>query len=285
MKILTIDLEEWFHIQFRGIPDEHFGKKFTQRLPKIIFPLLDLLELREIRATFLCVGWIAEFYPEIIFEIHRRGHEIGSHTFHHRLISEMKPEDFRTDLKKSCDSLSQITGEKTTVFRAPAFSLTEDTKWAIDILIEEGIETDLSIFPAKRDYGGYPEINTKMNMHEPFLIESSKGTLTEFPMTTMNFLGKRFPVSGGGYFRLYPVSLIRKSIGQKEYAMVYLHPRDFDPFQPIVHGLSKARHFKSYYGLQHTFEKLRILTKEFDFISIKQANQIIQNRSLKCLTL
>jgi peptidoglycan-N-acetylglucosamine deacetylase len=271
MNILTFDIEEWFHIQFDEISAYHKTKSFEKRLPVVLHQILNRLDIIDTKATFLCLGWVGEVYPELIREIHKRGHEIGSHTNDHKLVHSQKPEEFRKDLRQSIETLTDLTGSSITTFRAPAFSINNHTDWAYEVLIEEGIEIDLSLFPSKRDFGG----NTEHIIEGPQVLKTKSGNLKELPINFSTFLGKKLIYSGGGYFRLTPYNLTKKFMKSSDYTMCYFHARDFDPGQPILDGLSQTRKFKSYYGLKSAWGKFENLTNDFTFLSVKQASEFI----------
>jgi predicted deacetylase len=165
--------------------------------------MLRLLDRYEVRATFFVLGWVANRFPQLIKEIHREGHEIASHGYWHRLVYQQTPDDFRSDLRRSREVLEQLTGTAVVAYRAPSFSITERSRWALQILVEEGFTIDSSIFPVRHDRYGIP--GAERHIHE---IHTSAGTLWEFPPSVTRIAGCNVPV-GGGYFRLYPWHLTR----------------------------------------------------------------------------
>jgi len=272
MKILTFDIEEWFHIldnnKTRTISD---WNNFDSRIRIGMNLIYDILKKTEKSATFFVVGWMAEKYPEIIRGISDRGYEIASHTHLHQLAYEQDRKTFYNDVEKSIKTLEDCTGKKVTSFRAPGFSITENNKWAFEVLYELGITKDSSVFPAGRAHGGLPSYNTAI----PSIIDYNGIKLKEFPINTQTILGKPFIFSGGGYFRLLPYKIIEKWTLQSNYVMTYFHPRDFDNEQPIVPGLSLPRRFKSYVGIKNCKPKLERWLNDFDFIDLNQADQLI----------
>jgi polysaccharide deacetylase family protein (PEP-CTERM system associated) len=239
-----------------------------------------LYECSDQKATFFCLGWIAKKYPEIIKKIIANGHEIGTHSFAHQLVYEQKPKEFEKDLQLSIDILEDISGTKIKSYRSPGFSITHNTKWAFEILLNCGISIDCSIFPANRAHGGFQE-KTKST---PFIIKTQSGKLLEFPMNTRSILGISFVFSGGGYFRLLPYNLIKQMMTTSEYVMTYFHPRDFDAEQPLIDDLSLKRKFKSYYGLKGSSKKLKKLLNDFDFITLSTAKENINWNNAYSLT-
>jgi polysaccharide deacetylase family protein (PEP-CTERM system associated) len=272
MKILTFDIEEWFHIldnnKTRTISD---WNNFDSRIRIGMNLIYDILDGIEKSATFFVVGWMAEKYPEIIREISDRGFEIGSHTHLHQLAYQQDRQTFYNDVEKSIKTLEDCIGKKVTSFRAPGFSITENNKWAFEVLHELGITKDSSVFPAGRAHGGLPSYGTAI----PSIIEYNGLNLKEFPINTHTILGKPFIFSGGGYFRLLPYEIIKKFTLQSTYVMTYFHPRDFDIEQPMVPGLSYSRRFKSYVGIKNCKPKLERWLNDFDFIDLNQADESI----------
>ena len=272
MKILTFDIEEWFHLLDN--PSTKNPEQWSNFYPRIRLGMdliYDILEKTEKSATFFVVGWMAEKHPEIIKEISDRGFEIGSHTHLHQLVYEQDRKTFYNDVQKSIKTLEDCTGKKVSSFRAPGFSITENNKWAFEVLHELGITKDSSVFPAGRAHGGLPSYNFAI----PSIIEYNGIKLKEFPINTHTILGKPFIFSGGGYFRLLPYELIKSFTKKSDYVMSYFHPRDFDSDQPIVPGLSLPRRFKSYVGIKNCKSKLEQWLSDFDFIDLNQADQSI----------
>ena len=272
MRILTFDIEDWFHIldnsSTKTVAD---WKQYESRIHIGMDTIFEIIDKANVSATFFVVGWMAEKYPELIREISERGHEIGSHTHLHQLAYEQDRNTFYKDVEKSIKTLEDCTGKKVTSFRAPGFSITVKNNWAFEVLHELGITTDCSVFPAGRAHGGLPEYKTA----KPSLLKYSGISLKEFPINTHKILGKDFIFSGGGYFRLLPYKKIKSWTKQSNYVMTYFHPRDFDCQQPIVPGLSPIRKFKSYVGIKGCKGKLNQWLKDFEFIALNQADQLI----------
>lgn len=248
MKILTFDIEEWFHLlDHHSTKTENEWKHYEIRIHKNMDRILDVLDRTNTRATFLIVGWIAEKYPEIVRKIVDKGYEIGSHSHMHQLVYEQKPKDYEQDLERSIKTLEDVSGRKIRIYRSPGFSLTEKDKWAFEVMVKYGIEVDCSIFPAHHAHGGFPSIKQSV----PCMLQYNGIEIKEFPINHINLLGKKVIFSGGGYFRLFPYGVTKYLTAQSQYLMSYMHPRDFDYGQPMIEGLSPLRKFKSYVGLQH----------------------------------
>lgn len=272
MKILTFDIEEWFHIlDNKSTKTETNWNTYEERINRNMDKVFQFLKINNLKATFFVVGWIAEKYPHIIKKIDSLNFEIGSHTYYHQLMYEQSRREVSVDLKKSIDVIEQIIGKKVKYFRAPGFSITEKNKWAFEILINNGITHDCSVFPASRAHGGIPSYKLAI----PSRLIYNGLELKEFPINTTTILFNDWIYSGGGYFRLTPYNLIKYWSSKSDYIMTYFHPRDFDPEQPIIKELSNFRKFKSYIGLKSCMKKLNRWVNDFEFIDIKKADETI----------
>ena len=272
MKILTFDIEEWYHIlDNQSTKTQLNWNNYEERINQNMDKIFNFLEINNLSATFFVVGWIAEKYPHIIKKLDSMNFEIGSHTHYHQLMYEQSKKEIKEDLGKSIEVIEQTIGKKVKCFRAPGFSITEKNKWAFEVLINKGITHDCSVFPASRAHGGMP--NYKLAV--PSIIRCGGAELKEFPINTTKLLFKDWIYSGGGYFRLTPYSLIKYWTSKSEYIMTYFHPRDFDPEQPIIKELSNFRKFKSYIGLKSSMKKLNKWVNDFNFIDLKEADKTI----------
>jgi polysaccharide deacetylase family protein (PEP-CTERM system associated) len=270
MNILTFDIEDWYNCDF--ITNDFDWGKYEVRIYEGVERILTELERRNLKGTFFCLGWIAENHPQVIKNIHKQGHHIGCHSYQHELSFRLNRNEFKNDTEKSKKFLEDLIGEPVDAFRAPGFSISENNKWAFEVLTELGFEYDCSIFPANHDYGGYRQYGTV----EPALLCLSNGSLLkEFPINIHPLLGKNLVFSGGGFFRLFPYFLIKSWTKQTPYMMTYFHPRDFDPGQPMINSLPLMRKFKSYVGLAKSFSKFQRLIDDFNFINLEEADSII----------
>lgn len=280
MKILTFDIEEWFHCDF--ISDSSTWQSYEVRIHDATEKILHALDEHKIKATFFILGWIAEKYPELVKKIQAFGQEIACHSYFHELVHRMNPETFRKDTEYSLKLIEDITGEKIITYRAPAFSITEKTLWAFEILAELGIEYDCSILPSSsHDYGGFSSFGECL----PSIIEINGYKIKEFPMNTVSLMGKKMIFSGGGFFRLFPYFLIQKWAKQSDYVMSYFHPRDFDYEQPMLSQLPLIRKFKSYVGLKRAYPKLIKWITDFEVMSVSEASQQIDWSKAKIISL
>lgn len=282
MRILTFDIEEWFHILDNAqTKTAKEWDSYESRIHQNMETIYDIVDRSNVSATFFVVGWIAEKYPEVVKEISNRGFEVGSHTHMHQLVYEQDRKSFFNDVEKSIKILEDSTGKKVKSFRAPGFSITDANKWAFEVLFELGIEIDCSVFPAGRAHGGLPQYGYS----QPSILKYNGLKIKEFPINTFNFLGQPIVFSGGGYFRFYPYQLIKSWLKKSEYVMTYFHPRDFDYGQPIVPGLSFTRRLKSYVGLKDSKNKLLNMLNDFDFLDLQTANQLVNWENQKEISL
>lgn len=270
MKILTFDIEEWFHIlDNEATKTEAEWEGFESRIHGNMDKIHGMLGKQ--KATFFCLGWVARKYPEVIKEIDRRGHEIATHSDLHQLAYEQSRTIFAQDLERSIKSIEDVIGKKVRAYRAPGFSLMKENKWVFEELLKNGIEIDASIFPAKRSHGGFEQFGHA----EPCWIDIDGMRLKEFPINLASFANKNLIFSGGGYFRLLPFPVLDKLTQNSDYVMTYFHPRDFDAKQPMVPGLNIIRKFKSYYGLRGSLSKLNKLINKHQFVDIRTAEAAI----------
>jgi polysaccharide deacetylase family protein (PEP-CTERM system associated) len=282
MNILTFDVEEWFHIlENDSTKTANEWVRYESRIYENMERIFSALEEAKARATFFCLGWIAEKHPDIIKAIVKRGYEIGTHTTMHQLVYEQSPNAFASDLKLSIKRLEDIAGQKVRCFRAPGFSIREDNRWVFDILVSQGIEIDCSIFPAPRSHGGFPSYKAMC----PSMIQYDGIRIKEFPISYAQFFGHPFIYSGGGYFRFFSYWLIKHWANQTDYLMTYFHPRDFDAGQPLIKGLPLARKFKSYVGLSGAYGKLQKLLADFEFTDIAEADKSINWETARTITI
>jgi polysaccharide deacetylase family protein (PEP-CTERM system associated) len=267
---LSVDVEDWFQVlNMAQVIDRADWDKQQLRCADATKRLLDLFERRSARATFFCLGWIAERMPDVIAEIRRAGHEIGSHGYDHRLLPDLGRDGFRQDLERTAAVLHGITGERPRAFRACTWSVTARTPWAIDELLAAGIELDSSIQPVRHPDYGVPGAPTT-----PYRLAGSAGELVEFPPLTWDIFGRQLPVGGGGYLRLFPLAMLRAGLRQKAAretpGCLYLHPWEVDPEQPRQR-LGGIRGFRHYVNLKATYTKLDRLLAQFPFTTMSGA--------------
>ena len=278
MNILTFDIEEWYIAKSRG-----FGSaELYQRYDRCLKEILDKLDERSIKATFFCLGMMAEDFPEVVKTISGRGHEVGCHSHKHLWANKMTESEFREDTRLAVTALEQCIGGKIQSYRAPAFSIGESNLWAFDVLAENGITRDASVFPAPRDFGGFPSFG----YDGPVILERNGWRMVEFPIPLVKVLGKRFAYSGGGYFRLFPKCFIAKAMDRSDYCMTYFHLEDLinrkekmmskESYESYFNEKGSAavrikRYIKANLGKSTAVQKLDSILTTKSFISLQTA--------------
>lgn len=281
MNILTFDVEEWYIEKISG------GCEYKYRLFDDVFArLLDMLDEHNLKATFFCVGRLATDFPHVIKKITDRGHEVGCHSDVHTWLNKMSEDILSKDTTEALKALEDVSGQNVVSYRAPAFSITEQNKWAVGVLADCGIENDASIFPASRDFGGYPSFP----QNTPCVISYQGKTLKEYPISLTTVLGKKLAYSGGGYFRLLPYCLVSKTMKQRNYNICYFHladliheeqkflsKKEYESYfkEPGTLKNRLVRYAKSNVGTSDAYKKMNRLLDEYTFISIQKANDII----------
>jgi len=266
----TVDVEEHFHVSaFEPYLDRADWERQPSRVEASTGLLLDLLARHGTTGTFFVVGWLADRKPELVQRIAAAGHEIASHSWWHRRVPTITPEEFREDVARTKARLEEISGQEVRGFRAPSFSILPGMEWAFDVLLETGHAYDSSVFPIRRPGYGWPGAPT-----EPYDIVRPAGVLREYPMTVWNLLGARIPAAGGGYLRQFPFAVVRNAFrartGEGREGMFYVHPWEVDPGQPRIPcgALTALRHYR---GLGRTMPRLERLLGEFEFGPVRTA--------------
>ncbi len=262
--IFTVDVEDWFHIlALPTMPDTAAWSTLPSHVGKNFHAMLDIFDDRNVQVTCFFLGWVAQRFPELVTAAAERGHEIASHGYSHRLIYEMTPDEFFEDISKSKQIIEDIACKRVIGYRAPGFSVTNETPWFFDKLAQAGFRYDSSIFPGPRQHGGY----VAWGRH-PSTVETSYGPIEEFPVTVSTILGRPLCFFGGGYLRLAPYALIRKMarrvLDEQRPVIFYVHPREIDPSHPRMQ-MNALRRFKSYVNLNTTRGKMDRILKDFSF--------------------
>jgi len=279
MNILTFDIEEWYiEKMYHGDRKDRY-KEFDEILEQI----LNLLDEVKAKATFFCLGVLAKDFPYVIKKIESRGHEIGCHSNKHLWLTKLTNKEVIEDTSNAIDSLEQCIGKKVLSYRAPAFSIGESNKWAFEAIANCGIVRDASVFPAIRDFGGFSSFKSK----GPSLLSYNEATIKEFPISTIKFLGSETAYSGGGYFRFFPLSFIKKQMELQAYSMTYFHigdlitetkslmtKKEFEKyFKEDGSFLNRyKRYIKSNIGTKGAYDKLSKLIRSKEFINLEQAD-------------
>jgi polysaccharide deacetylase family protein (PEP-CTERM system associated) len=270
MHCLSFDIEEHFQVSAFASPmRRRHWDGFESRVERNTDAILRLLDVRQFKATFFILGWVAERFPQLVRRLAAEGHEIASHGYGHELITAQTPQMFREDVRRAKGILEDVAGAPVHGYRAPSFSITHETKWALQILVEEGYVYDSSVFQVLHDRYGMPGANPLCHQ-----LETAAGKLWELPPSTVKLGGVRVPVAGGGYFRLFPYPILRWMLRRIEIQgqplVVYLHPWELDPAQPRMQGplLSQFRH---YLNLKKTKGRLTALLNDFEFGPLRSA--------------
>ena len=265
----SVDVEDWFHIlDLPCSPPTEEWLKLPSRVEANFSRMLEILAEHRAQATCFFLGWVAERFPHLVTAAAQAGHEIASHGWAHQLAYSMSRENFREDARRSRKFLEDVTGQEVWGYRAPGFSCTADTPWFFEELVRAGYRYDSSVFPAERGHGGM-----RQGQLAPYSITTPAGELVEFPATVANVAGRRMCFFGGGYLRLFPLSVIRvmarRVLNEQRPVFFYVHPREIDPEHPRL-PMSPWRRFKSYVNLATTEPKIHGLLEEFPVATFRQ---------------
>ncbi len=260
--IFSVDVEDWFHIlDLPSTPGLAEWDALPSRVEENFLKLLDLFSESDSRVTCFFLGWVARRFPHLVREAERRGHEIASHGYAHRLAYEMTPEEFYVDAVMSKEVIQDAVGRQVLGYRSSGFSVTEKVPWFFDKLMEAGYRYDSSVFPAPRAHGGL-----KGEYYAPYVVRSRFDRLIEFPLTTTKVLSHPMCFFGGGYLRLSPYCLIKKMasrvLREGRPVVFYIHPREIDPHHPRL-PMNLIRNFKCHVNLKTTEAKIRRLLSDF----------------------
>ena len=262
---LTIDFEDWY--QGLEIPHAKWDG-YEDRVVLAGRRLLQVLDEAKTRATFFILGYVAEQHPEIVREIAAAGHEVGTHGYSHSFIYAQTPDLFRAEMTRAIQHLEDLTGQRVLGHRAPFFSITRESLWALDVLGELGIRYDSSIFPVLNYRYGIVDAP-----RWPYEVNAGDNTLIEFPISTWKLLGRNLPIAGGAYFRIYPYALTRRAFravnDEGNAAVFYLHPWELDPDQPRI-PLPRRISLTHYFNLHKTERRLRRLLRDFRFAPMRE---------------
>lgn len=281
MNVLSFDIEEWFIEQY------YLGNRLNQYdyFNQYLNRLLEKLAEKNLKATFFCVGGMAREFPNVLRLIHEFGHDIGCHSDMHVWMNRITEAEAREDTHRAVDSIEQLLGQKVLSYRAPAFTIGESNKWMFDVLAENGIVMDASVYPATRDFGGFVSFAES----SPSIIRHNGIELKEFPISITRVLGKDMAYSGGGFFRLLPLCFVKETMMKHDYNMAYFHIGDIVPWNlnvsdeifeqyfkiPATKKNRLIRSFKSNIGKMHAFDKLMKLIDTTDFVNLHQADKQI----------
>jgi polysaccharide deacetylase family protein (PEP-CTERM system associated) len=265
--VISFDVEEHHRIEAAVglVVTPELRAEYGQRMDSATRRLLDQLAAAGVKGTFFVVGQIAKTHPELVRAIHDAGHEVGSHSWDHRRVHRFTPESFREDLVRSKDALEQAIGAPVWGFRAPTFSVVRETGWAVDVLAECDFVYDSSVFPVQHDRYGIPDAP-----RGPFRAVGREREILELPPMTYRVAGVNLPVAGGGYFRLFPLAMMKAGLRQvarsqpPAVGMLYFHPWEFDPDQPRL-ALKRLSRWRTYVGIDRTTRRLGTLLTGYPF--------------------
>jgi polysaccharide deacetylase family protein (PEP-CTERM system associated) len=265
---MSIDVEDYYHVSaFDRVVDRSAWNTMESRVVSNTERLLALFGEFGVRSTFFVLAWVAERHPHLVANIAAQGHEVASHGYGHELIYRQTPDVFRDDVRRARAILQDASGQAVVGYRAPSYSITTSSLWALDVLTAEGYEYDASIFPIRHDRYGIPDAPRHAHVRP-----GASGVLLEVPPSTVRLAGMNLPVGGGGYFRILPYWWTRWGIRrvndtERQPAVFYLHPWEIDPDQPRLPADAIGR-FRHYRNLGGTESRLRRLLTDFRFDTI-----------------
>jgi polysaccharide deacetylase family protein (PEP-CTERM system associated) len=271
---LTVDVEDYYQVEaFAEVVRSQDWESWESRVEDSTQRLLDLFARRNIHGTFFVLGWLAERRPDLVRKLATAGHEIACHGYCHRFIGSQTREEFRQDVRRAKAVLEDLTGNEVEGYRAPTYSITTATLWALDILIEEGFRYDSSIFPIHHDRYGIP--NAK---RFPHVIRCGAGEILEFPPSTVRLAGQNWPLVGGGYFRILPYGWFRWGLNhlnnvEQQAAVFMVHAWEVDPEQPRVPG-KRLNVWRHRFNLHKTEPRLQRLLEDFQFSTVRDVLQL-----------
>jgi polysaccharide deacetylase family protein (PEP-CTERM system associated) len=267
---MSVDVEDYFHASALApaAPRESWDA-LPRRVELNTDRLLSFFDDHRTKATFFVLGWVAERHPALVRRIVAAGHELASHGHEHRLVYDQTPDEFRADVRRARDLLEDLGGVRVRGYRAPSYSITRRSLWALDVLLEEGFEYDASVFPIHHDRYGVPDAPREIHG-----LRRDGGTIVEVPPSTVRVLGTNLPVAGGGYFRLLPYAWTRWGVGrinrtENRPVIFYLHPWEVDPQQPRLPASPLSR-FRHYRNLHKTEARLSALCRQFPFGTVAE---------------
>jgi len=274
--ILSVDVEDYFQTEaFASVVSRSSWGSYKLRVDVNTQVILDLFDEFNVHATFFVLGWIADRLPLLVREIAERGHELACHSYWHRPVYSLNPDSFREDTRNAIRAIEDASGVQVTGYRAPTWSITKQSLWALDVLTEEGFEYDSSVYPIHHDLYGIPGARTT-----PYAWKTARRCLLEIPPTTYAIGKMAIPAAGGGYLRILPLRFSQLAINQiassGHRAVIYLHPWEIDPGQPLLNGPWKSR-LRQYWGLHSLPGRLRTLLQRNQFVPFRDALSEVAN--------
>jgi polysaccharide deacetylase family protein (PEP-CTERM system associated) len=267
--VLSVDVEEYFHpTEMQGAAPYGSWDALPSRVEPQTVRVLDMLAARNIRATFFVVGWVAERHPNLVRRIAAAGHEVGCHSYAHRLVYDLTPLEFKQDTQHAVKAIQDAAGITPRVYRAPSFSITNRSLWALDVLAECGFTHDSSVYPIQHDRYGIPGFSRHAQT-----MSTASGPIIEVPAATVRLPGNRIaPVAGGGYLRLLPYRYIAAGIrrineDEGAPACLYFHPWELDTELPRVASGWTSR-VRTFTGVRAMASKVERLLRDFELTTL-----------------
>jgi polysaccharide deacetylase family protein (PEP-CTERM system associated) len=282
LNILSVDVEDYFHVEaFADRITPEMWPSFSRRVANNTKRLLDLFARHDAKATFFVLGWVAKCEPQIVRDILSSGHEVACHSFLHRCIWRLTPEEFRADTRQAVQVIEDAGGSRILGYRAPTFSIFRKSLWALEILAEQGFVYDSSIFPVRHDHYGMPEAP---RFAYRWALGNGK-SLLEIPPFTVRLAGQNLPAAGGGYLRILPMWYTRWAVrrvrqSESQAVALYLHPWEVDPEQPRMQGRWKSK-LRHYFNLSKMESRLSELLARQRFVSFSDYVDQIRAGELK----
>ncbi|MBV1920998.1 MAG: DUF3473 domain-containing protein [Pseudomonadales bacterium] len=266
MNAMTIDVEDYFQVS--AFEHKFNPNNWDDILPRVeanTHKLLDLFSENDAKATFFTLGWVAKRFPDLVKRIADEGHEVASHGTMHQRATDQTEAVFKKDVGDAKRLLEDLTGKPVLGYRAPSFSFTKGNEWVYDVLESEGYQYSSSVYPVVHDHYGIPDA--------PRFKYATHTAIAEIPLSTLQCFGKNIPISGGGYFRLYPYLFTQYAIRafqskEQEPYIFYLHPWEVDSLQPRVQGISAKTRFRHYLNLKRVEHRLQRMLKDFEWGSM-----------------
>jgi polysaccharide deacetylase family protein (PEP-CTERM system associated) len=271
LNVLSVDVEEYFHpTEVQPFVDSSQWAEYPSRIEAQVDRVLGLFERRGAKATFFALGWVAEHHAPVLRAIRSAGHEIACHSYAHQLVYGLTPEEFRRDTKRAIAAIEDACGVAPAAYRAPSYSVTRDSLWALEILAALGFTQDSSIYPIAHDRYGIPGFDRHAH-----IILTPSGSIEEVPIATASvWPGMVTPIGGGAYLRLFPyryaaAGIRRINREERKPACIYFHPWELDPDVPrLTRG--RISRLRTYARIETMPAKLDRLLAEFEFASLRE---------------
>jgi polysaccharide deacetylase family protein (PEP-CTERM system associated) len=271
LNVLSVDVEEYFHpTEVQPFVDSARWAEYPSRIEAQVDRVLELFERRGARATFFALGWVAEYRGRVLRAIRSAGHQIACHSYAHRLVYRLSPEEFRRDTERAVAAIEDACGVAPNAYRAPSYSITRESLWALEVLAACGFTQDSSIYPIAHDRYGIPGFDRHAHV-----ILTPSGALEEVPIATARvWPGMVTPIGGGAYLRLLPyrytaAGIRRINRQEQKPACIYFHPWELDPSLPRL-AAGCASRLRTYAGIESMPQKLDQLLAEFQFASLRE---------------